>query len=245
MENINESVLNNSKENFGNRKINIIKYNDYELNNFSYQEALRLDKRVYLKYYLSLLKYNQLLIFTFYTNNDYNSKIIKICLFFFLFSLNYAVNSLFFNNESIHIIYENKGYDFIFQIAQIIYSSIISSLIKVIISFFSLTEKNIIKIKKEKKNKNIIKLTKCLLVKFILFYILAFLFLIIFWYYLACFCAVYKNSQVYVIKDTLISFSISQIYPLGLCLLPGIFRMISLKGDKECLYKFSKLLQLI
>ena len=224
----------------------ILKYNDFELNNFSYQEALRLDKRVYLKYYLSLLKYNQLLIFTFYTYNDYNSKIIKISLFFFLFSLNYTINTLFFDNESIHNIYINKGvYDFISQIARIIYSSIISSLIKVIISNISLTEKNIIKIKKEKKNVNISKFIKCLLVKFILFYILIFLFLIFFWYYLACFCAVYKNSQVYVIKDTLISFSISQIYPFGLCLLPGIFRIISLKGDKECLYNFSKKIQLI
>ena len=35
MENINESVINNSKENFGNKTINIIKYNDFELNNFS------------------------------------------------------------------------------------------------------------------------------------------------------------------------------------------------------------------
>ena len=245
---INQSIINNNKGKIEKKKLTIIKYNDFELNNFSYKKALKLDKRNYFHYYLSLLKYNQLLIFTFYTNNDYNSKIIKISLFLFLFSLYYTINTLFFNNESIHNIYKNKGkYDFLFQIPQIIYSSIISSLIKIIISYFSLTEKNIIHIKEkeEKEDKNITKLIKCLLVKFILFYILTFLFLILFWYYLACFCAVYKNSQVHVIKDTLASFSISQMYPLCLSLLPGIFRMISLKEEKECLYKFSKLLQLI
>ena len=245
---INQSIINNNKGKIEKKKLTIIKYNDFELNNFSYKKALKLDKRNYFHYYLSLLKYNQLLIFTFYTNNDYNSKIIKISLFLFLFSLYYTINTLFFNNESIHNIYKNKGkYDFLFQIPQIIYSSIISSLIKIIISYFSLTEKDIIQIKEkeEKKDKNITKLIKCLLVKFILFYILTFLFLILFWYYLACFCAVYKNSQVHVIKDTLASFSISQMYPLGLSLLPGIFRIISLKEEKECLYKFSKLLQLI
>ena len=99
----------------------------------------------------------------------------------------------------------------------------------------------------KKKDKTIKKVEffKCLLVKFILFYIFTFLFLIFFWYYLACFCAVYKNTQIHVIKDALISYSFSQLYPLALCLLPGIFRIKSLKGDKECLYQISKLLQLI
>ena len=79
--------------NNNNNKIIKYKYNDYELNNFSYKDAIQLDKRTFSQYYLSLLKYKQLLIFTFYTNNDYNSKISKICLFLFLFSSYYAVNS--------------------------------------------------------------------------------------------------------------------------------------------------------
>ena len=233
-------------------KMNIIvKYNDFELNTVPYQVALKIDKRQYPQYYLSLLKYNQLLIFTFYTSNDYNSKLIKLSLFFFLFSLHYTVNALFFNNSTIHTIYINKGaYDFICQIPQILYSSFICSVIKIIISYFSLTEKNVIKIKKEKKNKNTkkVQLFKCLIIKFLLFYILTYISLIIFWYYLACFCAVFKNSQIHLIKDTLISFLLSQLYPFGLCLLPCIFRLIALRAerkDKEFLYKFSIFLQLI
>ena len=69
-----------------------------------------------------------------------------------------------------------------------------------------------------------------------------------FWYYISCFCAVYKNSQIHLIKDTLISFGFSMLYPFALCILPGIFRIPALradKSDKECLYKFSKILQLI
>ena len=224
---------------------NVLKYNDFELNNLTYEKALKLDKRSFFQYYLSLLKYHQQIIFTFYTYTDYNSKIIKICLFLFLFSLYYVVNSLFFNNETIHVIYVNKGvYNFIFEIPKILYSSIISSLIKVIISYFSLTEKNIVETKKEKKNENIVKLFKCLSIKFISFYIMNFLFLIFFWYYLACFCVVYKNSQIHVIKDSLISFSISQLYPLGISLVTCIVRITSLRNNKEGLYKFSKILQL-
>ena len=50
------------------------------------------------------------------------------------------------------------------------------------------------------------------------------------------------------IKDTLISFSLSLLYPFGFNLLPGIFRIPSLNGNKrnrECLYKTSKIIQLI
>ena len=68
-----------------------------------------------------------------------------------------------------------------------------------------------------------------------------------FWYYVGCFCAVYKNTQIHLIKDTLISFSTSLLYPLVLYLLPGIFRIKALKnkeGNKETMYKIIKIIQL-
>ena len=49
------------------------------------------------------------------------------------------------------------------------------------------------------------------------------------------------------IENTLISFGLSMIYPFGLRLIPGIFRIYALraeKHDKEFLYKFSGLLSL-
>ena len=35
-------------------------YNDYELNNLSYNEALKNDKRTFMQYYVSLLKMKHL-----------------------------------------------------------------------------------------------------------------------------------------------------------------------------------------
>ena len=46
----------------------------------------------------------------------------------------------------------------------------------------------------------------------------------------------------------MISFGLSLLYPIGLCLIPGIFRCPSLrasKQDKECLYKFSQIIETI
>ena len=84
------------------------------------------------------------------------------------------------------------------------------------------------------------------MIKFILFFLISFLFLIFFWYYLSCFCAVYENTQIHLIKDTFISFGLSLLYPLGLYLLPGFFRIPSLKSkNKKCLYIISRLIQLI
>ena len=67
-------------------------------------------------------------------------------------------------------------------------------------------------------------------------------------HYLSIFGAVYRNTQYYLIKDTLISFGLSLIYPLGIYLLPGLFRIPSLsnpKNDKNCLFNFSQLFHFI
>ena len=256
---LNKTNINSAKNILGKKEESIlrikilskfIKLNDYEMNNLSYKEALKLDKRTYFQYYLSLLRANHILIFTFFTNTDYNSKIIKIILFLFSFALYFTINTLFFNDETLHKIYEDQGnFNFIYQIPNILYSSIITSIINSIIKFLSLTEKNIIEIKKTKTKDNMLekssKLLKCLIIKFILFFILVFLFLFIFWYYLICFCGIYKNTQIHLIKDTLISFGLSLLYPFLLCLLPGILRILSLKTKKrKCMYIISKIIQI-
>jgi hypothetical protein len=113
-----------NKKLFKSKKAN---FNDTEMNSFSYQQALKYDNRTYLNYYFSLLKSKNLLIFSFYPNNDYNSTIIKIDLFFFCFALQYTVNALFFNDSTMHKIYEDNGiFNLVYQINQIIYSTIIS-----------------------------------------------------------------------------------------------------------------------
>jgi uncharacterized protein YqhQ len=153
-----------------------------------------------------------------------------------------------------HTIYINNGvYDFINQLPQIIYSTIISGIIRIILSFLSSTQANVVQIKNLNKKKNNYKRKykqkmNIIKIKFILFFIINFLLLILFWFYLSCFCTVYKNTQIYLIKDTLISFGLSMVYPFFICLFPCIFRIYSLssrKNKRKFCYSFSKLLQLI
>ena len=59
---------------------------------------------------------------------------------------------------------------------------------------------------------------------------------------------IYENTQIHLIKDSVIGFGLSLIYPFGIYLIPGIFRIPALraqKKDKEYMYKFSKITQSI
>jgi hypothetical protein len=124
---INKNVSFNKANKNANYKDNYIypyykNYNDYEMNSFDYKEALKIDNRTFFQYYLSLLKRKIIILFTFFVSNDYNSRSIKICLLFFSFALEYGINTLFFNDTTMHKIYLDEGkYDFIYQIPFIIY----------------------------------------------------------------------------------------------------------------------------
>jgi hypothetical protein len=101
-----------SKENIDNvlkKTKKIMAFNDEELNGLSYEQALKYDKRNYCQYYFSLLKTRHIILFTFCNSNDYNSKIIKIDLLLFNFSLEFTINTFFFNDDTMHKIYEDKG----------------------------------------------------------------------------------------------------------------------------------------
>ena len=224
---------------------------DFELNSLDYNAAIVLDNRSYFNYYISLLKYNHPFMFSFSTYEDYNIKIIKIFLFFFSFCSDLTINALFFNDDTMHKIYEEKGkFNLLYQLPQILYSTLISKFIDSLIRKFALSQDNILEFKQiegelnfEEKHRNLLCALKF---KFSLFFVLAFSILIFFWYFLICFCGIYVNTQMHLIKDSLISLLTSLLIPFILSLIPGIFRISSLKIRKKssvCLYKFSLILE--
>ena len=75
------------------------------------------------------------------------------------------------------------------------------------------------------------KTKRCLIIKYIIFYALSFIFLIFFWFYLSSFCAIFQNTQIYVIKNTFISSGISFLFPFIYELLPCALKIYSLKKE--------------
>ena len=229
---------------------NILKYNDEEINNLSYDLAIQYDKRSYFIYYISLIKTKHNLINAFF-NNDYNSTIIKLDLFIIGFAIDYVVNALFYNDKTMHNIYEAKGeYDWKEQIPISAYSTLISMALSMPLNLLALSGDAIINFKRNTSKADLMKkeeaLKSKLKIKFVLFFIISFIFLLLFWYYISIFCVIYKNTQMHLLKDTLSSLGLSLLIPFAIYLLPGFFRIPSLsnhKNKRECLYKFSKLLQ--
>ena len=224
------------------KKKNILEYKDYELNSLDFNEAIIVDRRNLFQYYISTLKINNLLIFSFLPIDDYNVMIIKNFLFFFFFTLNLTVNALFFNDDTMHKIYIDEGkFNLIYQIPQIIYSSIISGIVNTLIKYLSLSQDNIMDLKHahiSNLKKQYEQLLLNLKLKFSLFFILTYLFLMFFLYYISCFCGIYQNTQNHLLKDSIIGFVLSLLDPLWQILLLGILRIYALKRKKECLYKF-------
>ena len=251
--NTNKFLSDNKTEKENKNKDEVKELNDEEINSLQYLNALVLDKRTYFQYYISLIKKKQLIIFTFFSSNDYNLLSLKISLFIVSFSLYLTINGFFFNDDTMHKIYKDSGsFNLIYQIPQILYSSIISMIINMILKWLSLSEKDILIIKQEKDINLIISKSKDtekrIKNKFNIFFIISLLLMLFFWYFISCFCAVYKNTQIILFKDTLISFGLSMLYPFGLNLLPGMFRIPALraeKKDKMCLYNFSQYAALI
>ena len=227
--------------------INIQPFNDFEMNNLKYEQALKLDQRSFGKMYLSFIKTKQPIYSTFFLSNDYNSKIIKICLFLFSFSLEYSINALFFHDKTMHKIYEDRGdYNLIYHIPQILYSFLISTVITKLLNCFILSEEkiaNIIETKNPETETKINNYFKKSICKLVIFFILIILFQLLFLYYLSAFCAVYRNTQGALIKDTITSFAISLfIYSFLICLISCSIRYCSLRAknkNKSCLYKAS------
>ena len=242
----NNSTSNLETMNENDSGLNNIYDNGFELNILPFMEALKYDKRKSKEYYCSLIIFKQILIYSFLNYTDYTPNIIKKFIFFLAFALHYTINAIFFNDNIMHKIYTDNGnYNIIYQISFICYSSIISIIIlRVIMHTLILVEKNILEIKIQKtkllamKQKKIS--LKCIMIKYSIFFVLCTALLIMFWIYLTCFSAVYKNTQTHLIKNTLISFAITSVYPFFISIIPVIFRKDALtSNEQKTVYKFN------
>lgn len=228
-------------------------FNNEEMNEFDYKTAIIFDKRTLCQYYSSLIKKKHLFLFTFLLKIDYNLFQIKFCLLLFTFSLNFTINGFFFTDDTMNKLYENNGeYELFYQLPQLLYSLFLSGIIKTLLKKLSLTEKFFLALKQERNfrvlKEKATKARKGIKIKIAFFFIISFLHMFFFWYFICCFCAVYINTQLILIYDTLLSFLFSMIYPFGLYLIPCFFRISALrapKKDKKCLFWIDRMFAMI
>ena len=227
------------------------KLTDFELNDLEYLDAIELDKRNFGQIYWATLKREHIILFTFFSWNDYNIIYVKIARFIFLIVTDMAMNVIFFSDDSMHKLYLNYGkYDFVQQIPQIIYSTAISQLLEVFLCFLSLTDKYFYEIKNLKNDKNInnliFRIFRCIKIKLIIFFVFTFILFAFYWYFISAFCAVYQNTQTTYIKDSVSSYLTGLLYPIALYLIPASLRMLSFFDSKKkrlkIIYKLSDII---
>ena len=237
-------VIEYLKDENKNKKENDKKYCDvFELNNLEYEEAVLLDNRNCIQIYCNILRREHLIISILSMCHDYNLLIIKCARFIFLIATNMAMNVFLLSDYSIHKIYLNYGkYNINQLIAQIISSTVISILLDIFLCFLSLTDKYIFRINNLNQSSDkflVFKILRCVKLKIFYFFTLTFIAFGFYWYSVAAFCAIYQNTQVILLKNSLFSFLLSLLYPFVLYLFPALLRVLSLKCRIKGLYNLS------
>ena len=237
-----DSKLQQNNLNQGNIAKEKERLSDLELNNLEYYQALELDKRSFHKIYFSILKREQLLLFTFFSFNDYNLIYVKFAIFIFIVTTHMFMNILFFSKDSINKLYLYGKYDLVQHIPRIIFAIIASQVIQLFLSYLCYTDKYFYQIKAlkcDKVNKHKIhKILRCVKTKLKGFFYFVIVLFIFYWYLITTFCAVYRNARIALIKNVILSFSIDLIYPFILYALPAGLRIISLKDIEKRRYKY-------
>ena len=236
-----------------------IEYKEYkertynELNNLSYNDAIIQDKRTLGQYYISYIMTKHILLFTFHCKNDFNSRIIKLVFLLYSFVIFLFMNTIFVTDSILHDIFIFKGkIGIFFYIYKIIVITFLSLIIKNILLLLIFTENNVVSIREENetdKTEKIRNVLTAVTMKCYLFFVFNLFSLIFVWVYLSCFFTIFKNTQIFVIKNTLISFGISLIIPIVLGFIPCSIRMFSLANresqNRLCQYYLSKILHVL
>ena len=235
----------------GNKELNNIILDNFELNNLEYDEAVELDKRGFCKTYWSVLLREHSAFLTFVACHDYNLFYVKFERFIILFCTDMTMNGLFFSHESMHHLYVNNGeYSFVQQSPQILYSLIVSHILEVFLCYLSMTDTSVYQIKglskEEKSGEKILDIIECMKKKLVGFFVFTFFLFLFYWYFISAFCAVYHNTQKIFLRDSLTSFITSMIDPFLIYGVTMILRLSSLscccRKKCGCLYKISDLI---
>ena len=240
----------------------IFEYDNDDLNELSFSEAKLLDKRSFCVYYCFMIQRNHIIINTFCRKSDYNLFSIKLGLLLFLFPLNLAFNAFFFTSEQIHSVYINKLSDISIDWQNFLRSfaaSIISSIILLFLKLLCLSHNSIRKLKQNKNiedtKEDMVCTLRCIKLRIFIYYIISIVFIIVFGFYIACFCEIFENTQILLLGTMAFSWVLNILYPFVVCFITSIFRRGALtcgKKDKnnrrkgiKCCYRINKILQLI
>ena len=232
----------------------------YILDNYSYEDAIKYDKRSFWRiYYICILSIDNI-ISAFIFQNPLENRFIRLSLFIFNNASDFALNALFYLNIKISDKYHYQGDNlYLFILVNNFVISLFTTLIYYFLgiflyfltnstdsleNIFRKEEKLLRKSEKYKVNKNqkkvifksVLEQFKKLKIKLIFYIIIELLLLLFFFYFVTAFCEVYKNTQASWIFDSALSFILSIPLELIISLFISSLYLTSIKYQIKFIY---------
>ena len=219
-----------------------------ELNEISYGQALRIDKRNFFEIALAVIINKIGILNLFFYKSPYSYLSLNITVYLFEFLLDLTMNCFLYSDDVVSEKYHNDGSlsiitSFTLSIFSNIISSIFTSIISNLTDYSELMEAIIVNVKLQKKYvENIVRFLKYIRIRLTIFYILEIIFILLMTYYLFIFCTVYHHSQISILINYIIGALTSLAISVGLTLIISILRYISIKFHSNKLFNTSRFL---
>ena len=255
-------------DNFGIIKINLNDNNkkyypedsNQTLHNYTFDEAIKYDRRSIFRIFYIYLLNKQIIFHTFLLRSPLELFQIRFMLFIFMLSCDLALNSLFYLNDNISKKYHYSKNLFLLAFSNnltiIIYSTVVSYFLITIMTKLTNSSNAIRKIFrkeeekiKSKKNykindkkkkeiyKEVLDVFKKLKIKLFFVFFFEIILILFFWYFVTAFCHIYSKTQTSWLLDGFLSILSRFFIELIFALLYGKLYQISVESNMETLYK--------
>ena len=230
------------------------------LNNYTFEEAVKYDKRQLCVIFYIFALNKQVYFHTFLYRSPLELFSLRLCLMIFITLSDLALNALFYFNENISKKYKKSKNLFLFALSDNIIVIFLSTFVGFILLTFLAKLSNSTnairevflkeeeKMKKDKKYKvtqkvkseiilEIDKILKNYRLKVFILIIIEFAMMLFFWYFVTAFCHVYKATQTSWLLDSLLSILSRAIIELLICFGLAKLYTMAVIGEIKCLYK--------
>ena len=224
-------------------------FDEDDLNELDFDEAIIYDHRGFWELCWMEIKERQLIINTFFVKEKLKPFSIKLIVFIFSLTFYFVINGLLYDSKYVSKQLKRTHktvYFFILDsIKRIIYSSIVGVIVNIIVGLLFKSDKNLRKAQAKYKdnrvilNGEVVKIYKNMKIINIIFTIVNFIFMLMVWIYLFCFCGVYRNCQIDWLESACIIIGIMQILPFLISLLLAFLRIIGLRYGVESCFKIN------
>ena len=233
-------------EDFYNNMINEYVNPEYDENDFD--DVIRNDKRTFFAFFIEKVFYNQIFIQTFYIKHIFNPLSLKIMALVLIIELYFVISGLFYTeaylSERFHSNEKENFLSFIpNRINEIIYTAIISGIIRYFISYFFDNDDYLKRIFTKKlkfqSDKTLSKFIKNLKIKFIILIVISIIITIFSFIYISSFNIVYPYIKSEWIKTSVFILILMQIINLLSTLLGTCCRYLSFRVNNVKLFRLS------